>query len=146
VNCILRAIGTAFDADGFLKDSPLAGAGAAAFHRGEPKVPGAAEGPQRRASGFNVPVSGAGSDDLDAQIEDATRFLEEHEDELRRLGRFPGVEEVCLDFAIPRREVAAQSDVFPADLLWRAGALDIDLVVTHYAVAAPPDAAPTRYQ
>jgi hypothetical protein len=25
--------------------------------------------------------------------------------------------------------------VFPADLLWQAGALDIDLVVTHYAVA-----------
>jgi len=55
------------------------------------------------------------------------------EEELQRLGRFEGVEAVCLDFAIDRKDVAIQSDVFDAELLWRAGALDIDLVVSHYA-------------
>lgn len=50
-------------------------------------------------------------------------------------GSYPGVEEMCLDFAIRRRDIVAQSDLFPAELLWQAGALDIDLVVTHYAIA-----------
>lgn len=133
MSCVLRAVGTAFDVDSFLGNSQLSGA--AVFRRGEPKLPGSPQGSKRSASGFNVGVSKAGFDDLGAQIQDATRFLREHEDELRRLGSFPGVEEVCLDFGIRRRDVPAQRDVFPADLLWQAGALDIDLVVTHYAVA-----------
>ena len=76
------------------------------------------------------------------QVQAARRFLRQHEDELRRLGSFDGVEEVCLDFTILRRAGAAQSDVFPADLLWQAGALDIDLVVTHHDAAddGPPSA------
>jgi hypothetical protein len=131
--CVLRAIGRDFDVDSFLKDTPLPHD--APFHRGEPRVSGE-EGAKRSASGFNATVSPADLDDLDTQIQDASRFLREHEDELRRLGRFPGVEEVCLDFGIAWRAGASQSDVFPADLLWQAGALDIDLVVTHHAVAA----------
>jgi hypothetical protein len=127
---VLRAIGRDFDVDEFLKETPLPPG--AVFHRGEPRQPG---GGKRAASGFNAPVSEAGLDDLDTQLQDATHFLREHEDELRRLGRFPGVEEVCLDFGIARRAGAAQSDLFPADLLWQAGALDIDLVVTHFSVA-----------
>jgi hypothetical protein len=130
--CVLRAIGRDFDVGGFLDSSPLPHD--AVFRRGEPRLPGEGQG-TRSASGFNAPVSAAGLDDLDTQIQDASHFLREHEDELRRLGRFPGVEEVCLDFVIAWRAGASQSHVFPADLLWQAGALDIDLVVTHYAVA-----------
>jgi hypothetical protein len=80
-----------------------------------------------------VGVSQAELSDLPGQIRDAVRFLSLHEEELQRLGRFEGVESVCIDFAIDRRDVAVQSDVFDAELLWRAGALDIDLVVSHYA-------------
>ena len=133
MSCVLRAVGERFEVDAFLGDSPFSGA--SAFRRGEPRLPDAPEGQQRSASGFNLSVSEAGLDDLGGQIEDATEFLREHEDELRRLSRFPGLQEVCLDFGVRRRDVAAQTDVFPADLLWQAGALDIDLVVTHYAVA-----------
>ena len=133
MGCVLRAIGTEFDVDAFLKDSPLSTE--PAFRRGEPRVPGLPNGPARAASGFNVAVSQAGLDDLSAQVEDALRFLDENEDELRRLAAFPGVEEVCLDFAVRRRDVVAQSDLLPAELLWRAGALDIDLVLTHYAIS-----------
>jgi hypothetical protein len=130
--CVLRAIGTEFDVDAFLKDSAL-GADPA-FRRGEPRMPDLSSGPKRAASGFNVAISQAGFDDLAAQIQDALRFLDEHEDELRRLAAFPGVEEVCLDLAVRRRDVVAQSALLPAELLWRAGALDIDLVLTHYAI------------
>lgn len=136
---MLRAIGRDFDVDEFLKESPLPHE--SVFHRGESRLPGP-PGTKSTASGFNGSVSAADLHDLDTQVQDAAHFLHEHEDELRRLGRFPGVEEVCLDFGIAWRDVAAQSDVFPADLLWQAGALDIDLVVTHYAVAE--DSKPVR--
>jgi hypothetical protein len=133
MSCVLRVVGTAFDVDAFLKDRQFPGA--VVFHRGEPRIPGGGSGSLRVASGFNVGVSEAHCDDLAAQIEDALCFLRQHEDDLRQLGGFPGVEEVCLDFGIRRRDVAAQSHVFPAELLWQAGALDIDLVVTQYAIA-----------
>jgi hypothetical protein len=136
VSCVLRAIGLSFDVDAFLEETTLEGA--LAFRRGEPKLEGEPDGARRAASGFNLPVSDAAPDDVPTQVSDAMRFLGLHEDELRRLGGFDGVEEVCLDFGVQRREVGAQS-VFPADLLWRAGALDIDLVVTHYPSSSAED-------
>jgi hypothetical protein len=140
MSCVLRAVGVNFDVDAFLRDSPFTRA--SIFHRGEPRIPAVADSKQRSASGFNLPVSEAGFDNPDGQIQDVGRFLREHEDELRRLSGFPGLEEVCLDFGIERRDVAAQTDVFPADLLWQTGALDIDLVVTHYAVGEDPEQTP----
>lgn len=133
MSCVLRAVGNSFDVDAFLRGSAFTTT--AVFRRGEPRLAESPDGPKRGASGFNLPVSEAGLDDLFAQVEDAERFLRENEDELRRLSRFPGVEEVCLDYGIRRQDVPTQSDLFPADLLWQAGALDIDLVVTHYATA-----------
>jgi hypothetical protein len=132
LSCVLRAIGTSFDVDAFLRDSELSASHT--FHRGEMRSSGPADGETRAASGFNATVSAADFDDLLGQIRGALLYLNEHEDGLRRLGGFPGVEEVCLDFAVRRQDVVAQSDLFPAELLWRAGALDIDLVVTHYAI------------
>lgn len=133
MGCVLRAIGTGFDVDGFLADSGFEAP--AVFRRGEDRMPGVPGSPKRAVSGFNLQVGPADLHDLAGQVRDAAGFLGHHEEELRRLASYPGVEEVCLDFGVARRDVAAQSDVFPADLLWRAGALDIDLVVTHYAVA-----------
>jgi len=136
VTCVLRAIGAEFDVDAFLRESPLVDA--VAFHRGEPRVASAPDGEKRAASGFTLPVSDADLHDLEDQVSGATDFLRLQEDELRRLGQFPGLQEMCLDFAIARRDVAAQVSVLPAELLWQAGALDIDIVVTHYAVEDDP--------
>ena len=88
-------------------------------------------------SGFNLTVSSAGIDDLDGQIRDAIEFLDEHEDELRRLGSFEGVEMVCLHFGVKWDGAAVQTETFPPELLWRAGALDIELAISHYSGAAP---------
>jgi hypothetical protein len=132
MSCVLRAIGSDFDVDGFLKDSEVTGA--AVFHRGEARDPGMTEGPRRAASGFNLEIGAASGDDLDTLIQEAGRFLRRHEDELRRLGSFAGVEEVCLDFVLPRQDASGPA-VFPADFLWQTGALDIDLVVTDRALA-----------
>jgi hypothetical protein len=140
MTCILRAIGQDFDPTSFLADSELKGA--TPFHRGDAMPAAAGEGQRGTVSGFNLPISEVDFDDLEIQIQDALHFLRRHEDELRRLAGFPGVEEVCLDFGLPRPDVAVQTDVFPAELLWQVGALDIDLVVTHYAVAPRPPLTP----
>lgn len=132
MSCVLRAKGESFDVAAFLASSPLQAA--TVYEKGDPLVPGGSPASTRRASGFNLTVSEAGLDDLEGQIHDAVEFLDECEDELRRLGRFPGVEEVSLDFGVRWREVAAQTDSFPSDLLWRAGALDLSLEITHYLV------------
>ena len=129
MTCVLRASGTDFDPETFLAESELRAGASPIYRRGEPR-PGKGTW---QSSGFHVSVSEAEFTDLPAQIRDAVRFLSRHEEELQRLGRFEGVESVCLDFAIERRDVAVQSEVFDAELLWRAGALDIDLVVSHYS-------------
>lgn len=133
MSCVLRASGSDFDPESFLADSELEPLASPTYRRGEPKLARQPEGGTWQSSGFHVSVSEADFGDLPGQIRDAMRFLSEHEEEMRRLGGFEGVEAVCLDFAIDRKDVAVQSDVFDAELLWRAGALDIDLVVSHYA-------------
>jgi hypothetical protein len=126
VTCVLRALGRGFDPEAFLAGSPFTEA--TPYQIGQP-----ARGAQTRSgAGFNVTVSEAGFADLEVQIQEAILFLDTHEDELRRLGRFPGVDEVEIDFGIEWRDTSPQTDLFPADLLWRAGALDIGLRITHY--------------
>ncbi len=129
MSCVLRASGTDFDPEAFLAESELGTGANPIYRRGEPRPGDGAW----QSSGFQVSVSEAELSDLPGQIRDAVRFLSRHEEELQRLGRFEGVESVCLDFALEKRDVAVSSDVFDAELLWRAGALDIDLVVSHYA-------------
>ena len=130
MSCILRAGGREFDPDAFLAGSALPEP--VIQRRGDPPWPGEQDTAPRTRSGFSVTVSDAGMDDLDAQIEEAIAFLDQHEDELRRLGRYEGVEDMTIDFGIAWRDAATQTDWFPPELLWRAGALDIGLCVSHY--------------
>jgi hypothetical protein len=125
---MLRAGGTDFDADAYLADSPFEGV--SRYKRGDPRWPSFAG--THRTRGFRVTVSDADMGDLGTQIDEAIAFLDRFEDELRRLGRFDGVEEIELDFAVEWRDMAMQTDWFPPELLWRAGALDIALRVTNY--------------
>jgi hypothetical protein len=131
MSCVLRASGPDFDVDAFLADSPLKPD--AVFRKGEP-APVPRRGPQNaRLSGFNHTVSQASLDDLATQVDDATEFLDEYEDELRRLGSFEGVELVYLDFGVRRGEGEVHTDILPAGLLWRAGALDISITLSHHS-------------
>jgi hypothetical protein len=84
---------------------------------------------------LNVAVSEAGFHDFAAQVSDAVAFLLEHDAEVRRLVGFPGVAGVVLDFGLAWRDVAAQSDEFPADLVRLAGACGIALGLSHYPVS-----------
>jgi len=130
MSCVLRAFGDKFKPAAFFEDSPLQPD--SIYEKRDPRR---LDESDQTFSGFNLTVSDATFDELEIQILQAMSFLDEYEEELRRLGRFPGVEGISLDFGIRWREVAAQTDTFPSDLLWRAGALDISLEVTHYLVS-----------
>src|SRR6185295_4997963 len=83
-------------------------------------------------SGLSLDVSSADGD-FDAEIAVAIAFLSIHEAELRRLRDFPGVTDVRLDFGYYRRDVAAQCDYLPPELLARAGKLGIGIELSLYA-------------
>jgi hypothetical protein len=131
MSCVLRARGTNFDVDSFLKGSSLEPL--TVVHRGEVQFPTSTV-PQRKKehSGMNLSVSTREFSDLKGQIEDAVRFLSDNKEELERLRRFPGLEQMELDFPIEQRDVMFQSDAFPHHLLWLLGSLCIGLVVSRY--------------
>lgn len=84
------------------------------------------------ASGFHADVSAADFSNLAGQIADAVQFVERNRNELARLIGFPGVENVSIDFGIEERDVAAQSERFPPNLLSALGNLGISLEFTLY--------------
>ena len=131
--CVLHAVGLEFDVEAFLATSTFQAH--AVYGRNEAAaLPGSGDR-GKTPSGFGLSVSDAKPDDLRGQIRDAVLFLDGQEDELRRLGSFPGVEIVALEFRVRWQDGAPQTESFPPELLWRAGALDITLQVSHFAIA-----------
>ncbi len=83
-------------------------------------------------------VSEAGFDDVTTQIRDAVQFLRANRAQLMRAmgSDASGV----LDFAVERRDLAVQCDVFPSDLVRGAGHLGLALEFSHYPQAEAPSA------
>lgn len=89
-------------------------------------------------------MSDAPDTNLAAQVVDAVSFLRSHDAEIRRLIQFPGVEGVTLDFGIARRDVAAQFDYLPPELIQLAGSLALGIELSQYQTAGVEnDAEPT---
>jgi uncharacterized protein YjeT (DUF2065 family) len=130
---VLRASGPEFDVDAFVADCDWRIA--KVFHRGDAVLPRIRpEGRKCAESGLNVVVSEAEFHQLPEQVKDAVEFLTGNAQEVRRLVGFPGVVGVVLDFGVAWRDVVAQSDRFPAELVRRAGACDIALELSHYSL------------
>ena len=123
--CVLRASGSTFAVDEFLAESSLQPI--AVFHRGQKQ---SSKSRPMTASGFHADVSAADFSNLQGQIADAVEFVEQNQSELARLVGFPGVEKVSVDFGIEERDVAAQSERFPPNLLIMLGRLGICLEFT----------------
>lgn len=133
MSCVLRVRGADFAVDRFLAESPLKPV--AVFRKGQPQWPTANPGgPKLNGSGFHVVTSEAEFSMLPAQVTDAIRFLQRNRSELSRLNAFPGVERISLDFGIEERDIAAQSESFPPELLRLIGDLGIWLEFTLYPV------------
>jgi len=124
--CVLRASGDHFDPQKFLNDSAFVPCNV--FRKGERKA-------QNRAwasSGFTVVVSEASGDNLAQQIQDAIEFLRMHKEEVARVMRFEGVEDVDLDFGVDRKNGFLQSSYLPPEVLTLAGALGIGVEISIY--------------
>lgn len=134
--CVLRATGISFAVDEFLAASTLTPI--AVFRRGQPQWAQAPPGSRiPNESGFNAIASEADFSNLQGQVADAVRFVEQNQHELTRLVAFPGVERVSLDFVIEERDVAAQSECFPPNLLRMVGNLGIWLDLTLFPCPEP---------
>jgi hypothetical protein len=125
--CVLHVRGEDFDADAFLAGSTLRPY--RVHHRGEPSRSGSYP-----HSGFSLVVSDADGD-LKAEIADAIHFLSAHEAELLRLKEFADVSDLRLDFGLYRREVVAQFDYLPPQLLALAGRCGIGIELSQYATS-----------
>jgi len=136
VSCVLRAYGSDLDVDGYLSQVELTELLIIVRRKGTRRFEGQ-KNPDT-ISGFNLRVSEAEFSELDQQQADALAFLQQYERELGLLAAFPGVEDVVLDFGIEDRNVAAQVDSFPPELLRKMGALDIGLDVTRRPFMEPP--------
>ena len=133
--CTLRIAGEFFDVDSFLASSTLRPS--SVFRKGEPRRPNSApNGPVNRDSMVCITASDADWSDLPAQIREVENFLASNLAELIRIPEFPGVDQFVLDFPIElrvgRRDIAAQSDHFPATLVRAAGAIGLALELTIY--------------
>lgn len=124
--CILRTSGSGFDVDAFLEKSPFKPS--VVYRKGQRRRP-ASRGSQT-ASGFNVSITE--SEDPDAQVKSAVKFLRENRDELLRLMRTRGIENVTLDLSCPQQEFKARVAHLPSELLSAAGAFGIDIDVSFY--------------
>jgi len=134
MSCVLRARGANFDVDLFLKGFLLEPS--IVYHRGKPRFPNSSCPDE--VSGMNVSVSTCEFSDLTGQVDDAIRFVSNNDQELQRLRDFPGLEEMELDFPVEERDVAVQSDAFPAQMLSLLGSLRIGLVVSRYPATDDP--------
>ena len=129
--CILRVSGRDFAARAYARRTSLPVV--KTYMRGEPRLPRAqSDGKTNKTSGISIDVSGADFTNIKRQIRDALAFLARHRAALRRLRHVTGVEQLTLDFGIADREVAAQFDYFPPELLLAAGQLGIGIEISRY--------------
>jgi hypothetical protein len=135
--CVLRVSGSRFDPTKYLASSTLEPY--SVFRTGEPRFASQQAGSVHEVSGFKVDVSRRAGDDMPGQVVDAIRFLKKHRRALARLRSDPEVEDIRLDFPvdlrIDRKNVFAQYDYFPPELVSLAGALGCGLEMSIY----PPD-------
>jgi hypothetical protein len=128
MSCVLRASGSNFDVDEFLKTSTFDVL--TLFRRGEVQSPTSSVTRKSAYSGMNVSVSAREFSELRGQIDDAVEFCSENGRELKRLREVPGLEKMDIDFPIEDRDVVFQRDAFPHQLLLLLGELGIGLIIS----------------
>jgi hypothetical protein len=129
MSCFLRVSGKQFAARSYARRTTLPVVGF--YVKGEPPRT-KPNGKKHATSRVIIEVSRADFTNLKRQVRDAVKFLTRHRLALRRLKRITGVEDFTLDFGVADRDVAAQFDYFPPDLISAAGSLGIGIEVSRY--------------
>jgi hypothetical protein len=138
MSAVIKAKGEHFDVDAFLLGCTLPVC--SVYRRGQPIFRRA--GPVHMSSGVHTVASDADFDQFARQEAEATGFLRNHFEQLRRLRSFPGIESVTLHFGIDRRNVYIQCDSLSPELVTLAGSLGLGISLSIYPGPheSPPDA------
>ncbi len=133
MSCILRAGGKGVDVDALL--SQISMAPDSIWRSGEQRYPKSATNQKTNEhSGVRFLASGAEFSEFRKQIEEATAFLRENQNDIRGLMAFPGVEGVVLDFGAEIHPPGCASFTFPPELSAIAGNLGLSLCLSVYPV------------
>ena len=102
------------------------------WEKGAPKLSTRVTGPVSKTSGARYVVSDADFDEFEEQKSDAVAFLGEYQMEIREIVGLAGVDGADLDFGVYRKDVLAQSENFPPELVRLAGGLGLGLEISLY--------------
>jgi len=134
MSCYLRFAGIMLNVDKLIQKSNLEPD--VKWYKGQPKYKSKPDGKLLENSGITIETSSADFDDLTKQIEDTISYLEKHQNSLKHINVFPGIEYAILDFGIKLRidneNVVIQNDHFPNQLLFLAGTLGLSMQCSIY--------------
>ncbi len=130
MSCILRVSGGQLDVDALLASVRLTPDHV--WHRGEPRFRSKPNGKCHESSGVTFLASDAGFGDFDMQVEEATKFLEDHSTQIAGIVTFKDVEAATLDFGIELRDVMIHSDVLAPRFLRAAALAGVAVELSHY--------------
>ena len=131
MSAILRASGSEFDVDSFVKESSLTIN--TIYRVGDPVRPTVdPEGRKLGSSGLSVVVSEIDFDDYEQQLEEAFFFMRDNLEELIRLSGFPGLQSLSIDFGANIYPPGWCTFRFPNPLLRMAGQAKVDLELSVY--------------
>jgi hypothetical protein len=138
MSCVLRASGVNFDVIAFLANCELEPL--QVFKKGAARYPvSQPDGPTHERSGINFEVSDADFSQLELQMQEALVFVQQHEIFISALKKFPGVEDVTIDFGAEIRPPGWCSFNFSSDLLLAVGRLGISLELSVYPIGDEDD-------
>jgi len=131
MTCYFRVNGSRFDVEAFLRRSMLPPG--RVYYRGDTRFPTLPKWPKRYTrSGFTVRI-GPDTWELRNQIRPALVFLRKHRRELKRLSRFPGVQDIRLDFGVNMKEESmGQFFPLPGELIALCAPSNIGLEISVY--------------
>ncbi len=133
MSCVFRVSGRKLDVEQYKASSKLEIVGS--YVKGQPRYPKTQpNGLKNKSSGFNISVSKKSFNDLRKQVRESIEFIQNNKIELRKIMKLPGVESGTLDFGIDYRNVYAQFDYFPPELLILLGHLGIGLELSNYHI------------
>jgi len=137
MSCILRVSGESLDVDALISDLPLSAD--QTWRKGQPRS--TVSGRLHANSGANFLVSDADLDAFARQVTDATAFLASNATAVAKAARFPGVEQVTLDFGVALLEGnVAMFSYLPPQLVQLAAQANIGIEISHYLCSEERDA------
>ncbi|WP_200273249.1 hypothetical protein [Luteolibacter pohnpeiensis] len=102
------------------------------WHRGEFRRASKPEGEKYNDSGITFVASIADFDEFRLQLDEATSYLETHEQQIAVITSFEGVQEATLDFGIELCDAWIHSDILPPRFLRAAAVSGISVELSHY--------------